>query len=275
MSNLLLKKKWTDEVHHTWQLDGKESVRLQNKKKVSWMNIADEASGAHLKAFVHDCKTVAAMDPQSATRQLNICFENWGLPKCIKVDNGYPYVYPQQMDLPTKAKLWWIGLGIEVIQNTPGRPQENGIVEGLQGTMCKWSNPIKQPNEKALQNRLDEESDFQRNHYRLPSKGRKTRKELFPELEQNSRIFNPDNFSIQRVYEWMSYQVWDRTVNASGEIKMYHTAIYVGTKYKEDKVTVTFDPVEKKWIVRHLDGTYLKNSDKAIPTEKGIKDFAL
>lgn len=239
------------------------------------MNIGDEASGAHLKAFVHSCKTVAAMDAQTATRQLNHCFENWGLPKCIKVDNGYPFVYPQQMDLPTKAKLWWIGLGIQVIQNTPGRPQENGIVEGLQGTLCKWSNPNKQANEQALQKRLDKESDFHRNHYRIPSQKHKTRIELYPTLSKNTRRFNPDAFSIQKVYNWMKHQVWDRTLNANGELKMYDTSIYVGTRYKHLNVTVTFDPLEAKWIIRHLDGTFLKHSDKVIPTENSIKDFAL
>ena len=270
-----MKKFWTKEAHHTWQIDGKEGVRLQNKKQVSWMNIADEASSAHLKAFVHSCKTVAAMDWMLATRQLNHCFEKWGLPKCIKIDNGYPYVYPQQMDLPTKAKLWWIGLGIEVIQNTPGRPQENGIVEGLQGILNRWSSSTSQPNEKALQQRLDEESNFQRNHYRMPAKGNKTRMELYPSLIENPRVFNPDHFSIQKVYTWMSHQVWSRTITCSGQIKMYDTSIYIGTRYKNQIITITFDPIEARWIARKPNGTFLKSSDKVIPTENSIKDFAL
>lgn len=239
------------------------------------MNIGDEASSASLKAFVHSCKTVAAMDSKLATRQINHCFEKWGLPKCIKIDNGYPYVYPQQMDLPKRTKLWWIGLGIEVIQNTPGRPQENGIVEGLQGVLSKWSSPKSQPNEKALQQRLDEESEFHRSHYRMPAKGNKTRMELYPSLKENPRTFNPDNFCIQKVYAWMSEQVWDRRINANGEIKMYDTGIYIGKKYKHQQITITFDPIEAQWIARQHNGTFLKSSNRAIPTENSIKDFAL
>ena len=129
------------------------------------MNIADEGSSSHLRAVVHDKRTVAEMDATQATQDVNGCFETSGLPLNIKIDNGRPFVNPNARDVPTLTELWWIGLGINVIKNTPGCPQQNGIVESLQGTMCNWSNPKGQPDIEALQQRLDEESDFQRNHY--------------------------------------------------------------------------------------------------------------
>ena len=46
------KSEWTDEVHHTWQIDGKEKVKLKNGQQVSWLNIADEASSSELLAGV-------------------------------------------------------------------------------------------------------------------------------------------------------------------------------------------------------------------------------
>jgi len=63
--------------------------------------------------------------------------------------------------------------------------------------------------------------------------------------------------------------------NSAGSIKMYDTTIYVGTKYKYQEVTVTFDPITARWLVRQLNGTFLKSSDRAVPTEKTIKNFAL
>jgi hypothetical protein len=108
---------------------------------VSWMNVADEGSTAHLKAGVQPCATVAQMSAQAALQVVNGCFERWGMPKEIKIDNGHPFVNPNHRDLPTLAKLWWIGLGINVIQNDVGRPQQNGAVECLQGVMGSWSNP--------------------------------------------------------------------------------------------------------------------------------------
>ncbi len=49
--------------------------------------------------------------------------------------------------------------------------------------MSSWSNPKIQPNSESLQQRLDKESDFQRNHYRMPARKHKSRIELYPELE--------------------------------------------------------------------------------------------
>lgn len=43
---------WTEEVHHTWQIDGKEQIELSTGQQVSWGNIADEASGTDLRTEV-------------------------------------------------------------------------------------------------------------------------------------------------------------------------------------------------------------------------------
>ena len=40
---------WTGEVHHTWQIDGKSELKLQDGQKLSWIKIADEASGSDLQ----------------------------------------------------------------------------------------------------------------------------------------------------------------------------------------------------------------------------------
>ena len=105
------------------------------------MNIGDEATGAHLKALVYNVRTVGEIKANLGTQGINESFQRWGLPKRIKIDNGRPFVNSTSRKVPTKTILWWVGLGIKVIQNTPRRPQENGIVECLQGTMCSWSNP--------------------------------------------------------------------------------------------------------------------------------------
>ena len=105
------------------------------------MNIGDEGTSAHLQASVDKSRYVASIKLQTGINYVNQAFERWGLPKNIKIDNGHPFVNPNNSNVASKAKLWWIGLGINVIQNTPRCPQQNGIVESLQGTICSWSNP--------------------------------------------------------------------------------------------------------------------------------------
>lgn len=239
------------------------------------MNIADEGTSAHLKAEVQDCPTVGAMNEQVVVQKINSVFERWGLPKQIKIDNGHPFVTPNHRDIPTKSKMWWIGLGIEVIQNQLRCPQQNGIVECLQGIMKNWSNTKDQGSIKELQQRLDLESDFQRNHYRIPAKNNKTRLELHPSLEQNSIAYDPDKFDINRVYDFLTQQVWERTLNNGETINIFGNTIYISYKLKKQPVTVTFDPVDKQWLIRSENGTILKTSIKGVPTEKMIKDFAI
>lgn len=239
------------------------------------MNIADEGTTAHLKAIVQDCPTVGSMSEQSVTQSINGCFENWGLPQQIKIDNGHPFVTPGYRDVPTKSKLWWIGLGIKVIQNQLRCPQQNGAVECLQGIMKNWSNPKKQNSVDDLQRRLDEESDFQRNHYQIPAKGNKTRIELHPTLRSNPRKYHPDKFDINRIYEFLSEQVWERSINSGGKVNMMGIEIYVGYKLKKQPITVSFDPFEKQWLIREENGMLLKTSTRGVPTEKQIKDFAI
>lgn len=239
------------------------------------MNIADEATTAHLKAILQDCRIVNSMSEQSVIQSINTCFETWGLPKQIKIDNGHPFVTPGYRDVPTKSKMWWIGLGIQVIQNQPRCPQQNGAVECLQGIMKNWSNPKAQQCIKDLQQRLDQESDFQRNHYQIPAKGNQTRIELYPSLQNNPRRYDPDKFDIALVYAFLSEQVWNRSINSGGKVNMMGIEIYISYKMKKQPVTVTFDLFEQKWLIRKENGTLLKTSTRGVPTEKQIKDFAI
>jgi len=239
------------------------------------MNIADEGSGAHLKATVQKESVMSLIKLESAIQIVNECFSRWGLPKQIKIDNGWPYVHPNNKRVPTIAKLWWIGLGIKVIQNRPRCPQQNGIVECLQGTICRWANPGSQQNIGELQQRINEESDFQRNSYRIPSKQNKTRVELYPELETNPRIYDPDLFDIHLVYKFLSEKVWIRKVKTGGMMKFFSYQIWVGKKYAHQKVTVSLDPIEVRWLIKDVKGTLVNTSTRGIPTEIEIKKIAL
>ena len=55
------------------------------------------------------------------------------------------------------------------------------------------------------------------------------------------------------------------------EIRGIH--IYVGIKYVGITVLITFDPIEKLWMVRKKDDTLLKTYDSGVPTEKENQRF--
>lgn len=236
------------------------------------MNIADEGTRAHLKADVHQTPRVSKISLIDGIRSVNKAFKRWGLPEYIKIDNGQPFVNPNYRNLPTKAKLWWIGLGIKVKQNPPRLPQENGIVECLQGTCHRWTNPISCNSVKELQKSLDEVSDFQRDNYEIPALKNKTRLELYPELESNPRKYDPNDFSIDKVYEYLARKVWQRKIRFIGNITFFNQTIHIGRPFGGMETFITFDPEEKQWIFRSKDGTLLKTSKKVVPQKEDFLD---
>ena len=137
-------KSWSVTAHETWQIDGKDRIGLSavsTEEEVSWMSIADEGTTSHLQATVYSCSQVAEINEQQALQDINGCFEKFGMPENIKIDNGKPFVNPKNRDVPTKSILWWVGLGINVIQNPLRTPQDNGAVENLQGALYRWTKP--------------------------------------------------------------------------------------------------------------------------------------
>lgn len=179
------------------------------------------------------------------------------------------------MDIPTKSKMWWIGLGIEVIQNTPAKPQENGAVECLQGICCRWVDPSKIATTEQLQVQLDQISDFQRNHYQIPAKSYKTRIQLYPEIEQIERPYHPNCFNMQRVDEFLASQIWQRRVKEKGSTHFFGKEIYLSARFGRQDVYITFDLNARQWIFRNAKGEYLTSSAIAVPSEQEIKKFAI
>ena len=201
---------------------------------------------------------------------VNHCFEAEGLPRCIKIDNGEPLVYPSERDLPTLTVLWWIGLGIDVVYNKPRCPQQNGTVEGLQGICFRWSDPAQRASVEALQSAVNEANRIQRCVYRIRKEKYQTRIQLYPQLATNPRRFHLQAFVFDRVKQYLAQKVWQRKVKKNGCMKFYAKEIYIAQASAGQTVTVTYDPLEPQWIIRTANGTLLKTSTKALITEELI-----
>jgi len=200
-------------------------------------------------------------------------FYRWGLPSRIKIDNGYPFVNVRSTDLPSLLVFWWIGLGIEVIFNRPATPQQNGTVEGLQNICNRWVNPALYASAAELQLAMDEVVRRQRETYRIPAKGYKTRAELHPELEQNSRVYDPLDFSIQRVKDFLTKQVFERRAGPQGVISFSSCSLYLGYKHRKQTVTITYDSSNGTWIVKSVKGETLLVTEIPFITERHILDL--
>ena len=243
------REKWTDQVHHTWQIDGKEHIEISDGKAISWLQIADEGSGSLLASEVAEVEVMTQWPQSKACKVVEKAFKRWTLPQRIKIDNGLPFVNAKTRDIPTMAILWWVGMGIEVVQNTPGRPQENGIVENLQGTTYRWVNPAKYETPAQLQQALDQICQRQREVYRIRRKGDKTRKELYPMLTENPRPYRRHDFCIKRVQQYLAQFLWQRKALSNGRVKCFGKYLPIGKKWAGNTVAIIFDPELNAWII--------------------------
>src|ERR1700722_19575620 len=115
---------------------------------------------------------------------LRRAFARWGLPARIRGDNGHPW--GSTGDLPTELGLWLLGLGVELVPNRPGRPQDNGVVENAQGTGQRWADPPRCRSAAELQRALDAMDRHQREAF--PDAAR-SRMRLSPGLAHSGRPY--------------------------------------------------------------------------------------
>ena len=168
-------------------------------------------------------------------------FEQWGLPKYIRVDNGRPFGDPQRSSIPELA-LWLTGLGIQVVWNRPCSPKDNAVVERMQATTSRWTEVEQCADCTVLQQRLDKSATVQREHYQVRRLGAKSRKEVYPELWNNSRIYNSkEAFDISRVGTYLSQVRFTRKTNKIGAFTFYAQRVYAGSSHIHQTLCLQYD----------------------------------
>lgn len=185
-------------------------------------------------------------------------FARWGLPGCLRVDNGVPW--GTWNDLPTPFALWALGVGVAWHWNDPHCPQQNPKVERSQGTAKRWAEPGRCATLAQLQAQLDEADQIQREAY--PQRGGLSRWQLFPELVHSGRRYRvaweERHWSLVRVETHLAEYVAIRRVGATGHVTLYDRGRYVGTQYRGQCVQVQYDPTAHGWVISDSEGRQLR-----------------
>lgn len=213
------------------------------------------------------------INPEELKSLMISAFIRWGLPQRIKIDNGYPFKPIRSKELPSLSMLWWIGLGIDATLNSLASPQENGTVEGLQGIAYRWVNPKLYYHPDQLQTALEEICRQQRETYRIRTKEDKTRKELYPELEQNQRTYSSDLFELERVKAYLAQFVFIRKAGKNRAISFAGCKIYVGTQDESPHLSFTYNREKDCWEIRTQQGKIIKESVNPKITAHKIQHF--
>jgi hypothetical protein len=164
------------------------------------------------------------------------------------VDNGAPW--GSHGDWPTDLALWLIGLGIEMIWNTPARPQENGVVERSQGTAKSWAEPATCDDPEQLRGRLERMDRIQREAY--PGADGRSRREAHPGLAHSGRAYDAAregaDWDMGPVKAHLAECVARRRVDRKGRVSIYNRERYVGVIHGGKEVHVMFDPEANEWV---------------------------
>jgi hypothetical protein len=194
--------------------------------------------------------------------ELREAFSRWGLPSRIRVDNGPPWGSDEE--LPTELACWLIGLGVEVVPNPPRRPQANGVVERSQGVGKRWAEPRTCTTPQELQRRLDDMDRRQREEYPATAAGQ-SRLRAHPGLAHSGRAYDASReeelWDLERLTTHLAGYALRRKVDGQGKISIYNTQRFIGRERKGEWVWVTFDPVERRWVVADERGQEIRRVD--------------
>jgi transposase InsO family protein len=121
-----------EKPNDVWTVDFKGWWYSKNKEKINPLTVRDECS-KHLLAI----EAVEKGDITSVKAVFIRLFEQFGLPKYIRSDNGPPFACALNYWGLTKLSVWWMSLGIQLDRITPGHPEQNGGHERMHRDMKK------------------------------------------------------------------------------------------------------------------------------------------
>lgn len=112
-----------DGPNAVWTVDFKGHFRLGDGARCYPLTLRDVAS-----RFTLRCDALEGERTTATRARFERAFLTYGLPACIRSDNGKPFAGPGLARLSV-LNVWWLRLGIAVEQIALGRPDQNGSHE--------------------------------------------------------------------------------------------------------------------------------------------------
>ena len=134
-----------------WSADFKGHFRMGNNQYCYPLTVTDNYS-----RYLLACQAMTGTLAQPCKVVFTRLFQEWGLPKRIRTDNGVPFAGTSALCRLSQLSVWWLKLGIlpELIQ--PGKPQQNGRHERMHKTLKAEATQPAKGNLSAQQRRFNE-----------------------------------------------------------------------------------------------------------------------
>ena len=115
-----------------WCTDYKGEFQLGNRRYCYPLTVTD-----HATRYLLLCEGMESNKEEPAFTAFEQLFQERGLPKAIRSDNGVPFASPNALFNLSKLSVWWLRLGISIERIRPGHPEQNGRHERMHLTLKK------------------------------------------------------------------------------------------------------------------------------------------
>lgn len=195
-----------------WTTDFKGQFKLGNGQWCYPLTLMDQYSRCVL-----GCQAQTSVTGQETRHSFEHLFQEYGLPKRIRSDNGVPFASTATAGL-SPLSAWWIRLGIVPERITPGKPQQNGHHERMHRTLKKYATYPPSHSTQTQQQRFDafrQEFNHERPHeslgQRYPSQVYQPSIRTYP--DQLPDVEYPGYFEVRSVRQsgvvyWRNGQVY-------------------------------------------------------------------
>lgn len=220
--------------HEIWTVDFKGWYRTALGTRLEPLTVRDLYSRYGLRIALLRSQTIA-----ETKREFVRIFKRFGLPQCIRCDNGAPFGARGPTGL-TRLSVWWIKLGIDVEFITPGQPGQNGSHEQFHRVYKDEVAKRPERTRRAQQVRSDRwlhKYNFIRPHQSL-------------KMKRPAQLFHANKRRYLGVTKPWPYPTnWRRAwVKTNGEISLHGTKRYVGEAFGHEYVGLK--PIRNKvwWV---------------------------
>ena len=121
---------WPLNPNDLWCADYKGEFMLADRRYCYPLTISDFAS-----RYLITCEALSTTKERYAFTAFERTFQEFGLPKAIRTDNGVPFASPHALFGLSRLSVWWLRLGIRIERIKPGHPQQNGRHERMHLTL--------------------------------------------------------------------------------------------------------------------------------------------
>jgi putative transposase len=207
---------------HRWPADYKGQFRLKNGKYCFPLTVSDLATRFILGVDAHP--TISLERTRAHFRRL---FQEYGLPKRIRTDNGVPFASNALARL-SQLSVWFIKLGIYPELIEPGEPQQNGVHERMHRTLKEEATIPPASSLNGQQKKFDsfrKEFNEDRPHEGI-------------DMKRPAELYQPSHRQMPKkigVYGYPGHFLV-RRVSRAGTIRVFHRQIFVSNTLREDYV---------------------------------------